>query len=100
MLKQTAITPEGRRVMKNVYRFSGTHGLPLDFILQEFRQHNCVVDWLDYWEQACREMDPKAVHVRILTSLETAHGPAYAAAWNRAFLSALSATIEREEESE
>lgn len=40
--------------MKNVYQFCSTIGFPLECLLDQFKERDIVVDWIDYYNSALK----------------------------------------------
>lgn len=89
MLIQSGVTENGKRVFRNVYRFMSTHGVPLEVILHRFKEKNCVVDWLDFWDAMSLEVDPAKVHLRMKMAIEECYGEAHMKQWNATFMQVL-----------
>ena len=47
-MHRTGTTPDNQPVIAGVARLTTTHGLPLELVLDHFRQRGLVVDWADY----------------------------------------------------
>ena len=47
-LRQTGITTDGKIVLSGAYEFTSTHGVPLELVLDVFKQSNAVLDIHDY----------------------------------------------------
>lgn len=41
--------------MGGVFALRGTHGVPLELILQKFKETDCVVDWINYTDDAVKD---------------------------------------------
>lgn len=62
-------TVDGNPVIKGVYHFVSTYGLPLVEFLYEAEEQNMVVDWVDYYDTA---LIKGMKSDRILTQVESA----------------------------
>ena len=51
-------TPEGRLIVRNVFGFYETHGLPLDDIFAGLWRHNALPDWIDLYDAMIRAGRP------------------------------------------
>jgi alanyl-tRNA synthetase len=66
-------TPEGKRVLRGVFWFPHTHGIPLDIIVDLLTQHDCVVDWEDYYRTGRSEgVSARTLQTRIVQALQDA----------------------------
>lgn len=45
---QSGETTDGRPVVTGVFTLMSTHGLPLEFILEELKGRGLVTDWIDF----------------------------------------------------
>jgi alanyl-tRNA synthetase len=55
-----------------------THGLPLELILQYFRERSMVVDWADYVAYCLKDgHNPDTIRSRIETAIADVYGPQY-----------------------
>lgn len=69
MFTQVGVTGEGKPVYAGLYRFFETHGIPLDVLLQLFRDRGLVPSWLHFYDEArVAGME----HARILSRLDAA----------------------------
>lgn len=78
LLKQVAITIDGKIVLAGLYKFYETVGLPLDVILHCFQQKNVIPDWVDFYTSA---LAAGMEHDRIISKLEEAVSDAYGKQW-------------------
>ncbi|WP_337187575.1 hypothetical protein [Phenylobacterium sp.] len=79
ILSHSAVTTDGRPVMAGTFALVGTHGLPLELILDFFARRNWVIDWIDYIRAALADgHKPATIKARILAAVGDVHGSAYA----------------------
>jgi hypothetical protein len=45
-------TIDGRLVLKGIFEFSSTTGLPLEMIIDQLTKQNMIIDWLDYYNKS------------------------------------------------
>ncbi len=45
---KTGETTDGKAVVDGVFALMSTHGLPLEFILEELKHRDLVPDWVDF----------------------------------------------------
>ena len=77
-LKAAGKTDEGKLVMSGVGTLCFTAGVPLELILHHFREHNLVVDWLDYIQTALKDgHKPNTIQSRMEAALGDVYGKAY-----------------------
>jgi len=77
-MNQSGITIEGNTVFAGVFKFVGTHGLPLEVILHKFKENNHVVDWCDYILMALKDgHNPKTIKSNIIAAVGDVYGPRY-----------------------
>jgi alanyl-tRNA synthetase len=69
LLKQVAVTTDGKKVLSGLYKFYETVGLPLDVLLHCFQEKNALPDWVDFYTSA---LAAGMEHERILSKLEEA----------------------------
>jgi len=69
LLKQVAVTTDGKIVLSGLYKFYETVGLPLDVLLHCFQEKNVLPDWVDFYTSA---LAAGMGHERILSKLEEA----------------------------
>lgn len=77
-MQQSGITEDGIPVYSGVFSLVGTHGLPLELILDRFKQEGRVVDWPDYVAMALKDgHKPVTIKARILAAVGDVYGPAH-----------------------
>lgn len=71
-------TPEGKIVFGDIFKYSGTHGLPLEVILDNLKSLNAVVDWYDYITSALADGHKiNTIKSRIIAAIGDAYGSKY-----------------------
>jgi len=79
-MEQSGITTEGQPVIAGVFPLVGTHGVPLEFVLSEFKRCGQDVDWPDYVRGAIKDgHKPRTIKARILSAVGDVFGPKHAA---------------------
>lgn len=77
-MKQNGVTTDGLSVMSGMFKYAGTHGIPLDFILMHLKKNNQVMDWIDYIKGALKDgHKPKNIKAKILSAVGDIYGPIY-----------------------
>lgn len=77
-MKQSGVTPEGHKVISGVFSLVGTHGLPLELILEDFKEKNRVVDWIDYIRSALKDGGKISnIKARIIAAVGDVYGADY-----------------------
>jgi hypothetical protein len=74
-MHRSGTTTDNRPVIAGVARLTTTHGLPLEVLLEYFRERSMVVDWVDY--VACCLKDghnPDTIRSRIETAIADVYG--------------------------
>lgn len=75
-MKQSGETTEGRPVYAEVFPLVGTHGIPLELILHQFKDNGIVMDWPDYVAGAMKDgHKPRTIKARILSAVGDVYGP-------------------------
>lgn len=70
MLRRSGKTIDGQPVMAGVQILTGTHGVPLEVVIDLFKSRGWVVDWLDYIDGALKDgANPRTVRARILSAV-------------------------------
>lgn len=70
MLRIVGYTIENKPVFSGVFELMGTHGVPLEIILDKFSQDGRTIDWLDYITAALNDgHNPRTIRTRILTAV-------------------------------
>ncbi len=78
ILKFSGNTTDGNPVMKNVFNLVGTHGVPLELILDKFKRGGWVVDWDDYIKSALKDgHNINTIKSRILSAVGDSYGSLY-----------------------
>ena len=64
-------TIDGKTVHGGMYKYCGTHGLPLGILLDTLKSWNAVIDWQDFIADMSREGAKKqTIRARILEAVE------------------------------
>lgn len=59
-----------------MFKYVGTHGLPLEVVLETLKKNNMVIDWMNYATDALREgHNPRTIKARILEAVGDVYGP-------------------------
>ncbi len=64
--------------MSGVFSFVGTHGIPLEVVLEMMKGRGFVVCWPDYVEQSMRQgAKMRTVRSRVMSAVGEVYGPFY-----------------------
>jgi len=63
MLETAGYTVDGKEVIKGIFKFYETVGLPLDFIIQHLKDKDCIPSWYDFVLEA-REAGMKDIRIK------------------------------------
>ena len=64
--------------MGGVFSFVGTHGIPLEFVLEYMKGKGWVVDWPLYVEESTRQgAKMRTVRSRVMSAVGEVYGPFY-----------------------
>lgn len=75
---QIGTTTDGKPTIENVFCLYGTHGIPLELILDVFKTNGLVIDWVSYIYDALDEgHNPKTIRERILAAVGDVYGRKY-----------------------
>ncbi len=78
MLEVAGITPDGKQVIKGIFRFYETVGLPLDVIVHYLKDKDCIPSWYDYFLEATEAgIPPERVKSRLEEVILDVYGRAY-----------------------
>lgn len=78
ILKQSGVTVDGNPVVSNVFKLSGTLGIPLDLVLSKFKEGSIIIDWVDYIKCALKDgTNLQNIKARILAAIGDVYGPIY-----------------------
>lgn len=95
MLEVSGKTPDGKIVVRGVYRFYETMGLPLDVTLEYLRERKMIPDWPAFLLEAVEAgMSPE----RALSLLDSAISDSYGAATRDVVVSRLKRLMSTHEE--
>ena len=71
-------TQDDKPVMNNVFKLVGTHGTPLQDVLNYFKDNGLVIDWLDYIEGMLKDgANIETAKARIQACVGEVYGPKY-----------------------
>lgn len=77
-MRQTGETTEGKPVYAGVFPLVGTHGIPLELILDRFKETDRVMDWPQYVADALKDgHKPRTIKGRILAAVGDVYGASY-----------------------
>lgn len=77
-MKQSAVTPEGFKVMSGVGSLCFSKGIPLEVVLTFFQEQSYVVDWVDYIVTALQDgHNPRTIRARIDSAVTDVYGKVY-----------------------
>ena len=75
-MHQTATTTDNYPVLAGVFPLVGTHGVPLEIVLDFFQRRGMVMDWPDYIAGALADgHKPRTIKARILAAVGDVYGP-------------------------
>lgn len=78
-MQQSGITTEGMPVIAEVFDLVGTHGTPLEVVLEYFKSKNMVIDWVDYCKAALADGHKRStIKARIVAAIGDVYGTDYA----------------------
>lgn len=81
------VTPEGKSLVKGVYSFYETHGVPLEILFEILDQKNYMPSWLHFYDEA---RAAGIQHSRVLSWLEPALADIYGRDFKNEVMSRLS----------
>lgn len=65
-------------IMKGVFKYVGTYGLPLEVVIDKLKHYNITIDWMDYITDALNEgHNPRTIQARILEAAGDVFGVKY-----------------------
>jgi len=71
-------TPENLPVMEDVFLLVGTRGMPLEFILERFKERGVVMDWPAYVADAMKDgAKMRTVRARVISAVGEVYGGKY-----------------------
>lgn len=76
-------TTDGKTVVAGVFTLMSTHGLPLEFILEELKSRGLVTDWVDFVVKARADGWKDRT---IVTRVEAAVGDVFGATYRKGFM--------------
>lgn len=72
----------GQPVMAGVFTLVGTHGIPLEFILEQMKARGLWVSWPHYVSDAMKDgAKMRTIRARVLASVGEAYGSQYTKAF-------------------
>lgn len=88
--EQIGITTDGRPVVRHVFALIGTHGIPLEMVLELMKAKGLVVSWPYYVQDSLADgAKMRTIEARVFSAISEVHGPVYAKAfrerWNEYF---------------
>lgn len=70
--------------MAGVFSFVGTHGIPLEVVLEMMKSKGLVVSWPDYVERAMEQgAKMRTVRAKVMVSVGEVYGPFYLQGFER-----------------
>lgn len=89
-MKQIGITADARPVMTDVFVLVGTHGLPLEMVLELMKERDWLVAWPDYTRDAMKDgAKYRTVRARVMAAVAEVCGQDYfvpfSVRWNEWF---------------
>ena len=77
------VTTEGNPVLRGMFYFQGTVGLPLELVLFWLQQKNYVMDWEDWVFGAFKDgWNPKTIEARSSSAVLEIYGKTYHEQWS------------------
>jgi len=84
LLRVVGKTPDDKLVVRGVFRFYETHGLPLDMIVDKLDREGFMPDWLDFAKEAVKAgWRPAAVLPRLTALIGDVYGPKFREGWEQ-----------------
>lgn len=75
-MKQVGITPEGQPVVDGVFILVGTHGIPLEVVLDGMKQRSVTPCWQTYIRDARKDgAKDRTIRARITAAVGEVYGP-------------------------
>ncbi len=69
---------DSKIVFSGIFKFTETTGLPLTDVLESIKNHDVLIDWLDYYKMALNAgLKKKRIFSRISEALVDVHGVEY-----------------------
>jgi hypothetical protein len=85
-MKIIGITTDDKPVVAGVYKMCGTHGLPLEIVLDYFRTHVLIISWSDFIIDALNEgTSSRTIRAKILSAMADIYGPKYTSEFDARF---------------
>ena len=77
-------TSDGWTVVRGVFEWFDTYGVPLDMVLDELRIRQVLPDWVYLYERCLKAgWNPKSTWERLRTLVGDVYGPDYRVEWER-----------------
>jgi len=77
-MNQSGVYMVPKPVMADVFPLVGTHGVPLEIILDFFKEREMVMDWPDYIRGALKDgHNPRTIKARITSAVGDVYGASY-----------------------
>lgn len=68
-------TEDGFLVLTGAYEYTGTHGVPLEVVLEFFKTQKAKIDWVDWMRSALKEgMSLKTAMAKISSAVGDVYG--------------------------
>lgn len=78
MLEIAGYTTDGKVVIKGIFRFFETTGLPLDVIIHSLKDRDCIPSWYDYFLEAkAAGIPPERIKSRLEEAILDVYGRKY-----------------------
>lgn len=81
-MKQVGKTQDDIKVLDQVFEMVGTHGLPLEMVLQFIKDKGWIVSWPHYVRDAMKDgAKMKSIKGKVFAAVGEVHGPFYVKAF-------------------
>ncbi len=78
MIKQVSRTQDGTPVLAGVFALVGTHGIPLEAVLEQVKYRGLLVSWPHYVCEARKDgAKMKSIRARAFAAIGEVYGPQY-----------------------
>lgn len=78
MMNQVGQTESGVKVIDGVFELVGTHGLPLEQVLQFIKDKGWIVSWPHYVADAMKDgAKMKSIRAKVFAAVGEVYGPVY-----------------------
>lgn len=76
--KPSGKTIDGKDVFTGCFKFVGTYGLPLEFVIEQLNSRDIIIDWVDYILCALKDGHKKrTIRGRIFEAITDVFGKKY-----------------------